>query len=166
LRKVSSIICDVTQCSPVNGSRRFGGNYCPHLKRQQINKQETTFLLGAYFTLVYCLAYCSTLKMKAILSTENFVDFLRTTWRCVPEAKTLSSHCWENLRSNVLQEEFLYFVGFEILTAVLMDTSSFWVTTPCGLLKVDRCFGRTYRLHLQGCRISCLLQAGVCLAYS
>jgi hypothetical protein len=30
----------------------------------------------------------------------------------------------------------------------------FWNTTPCSPLKVNRCFGGKYRLHLQGRRIS------------
>jgi hypothetical protein len=41
------------------------------------------------------------------------------------------------------------YVGFEILTAVVM-TSLFWDTTLCSRLKVNQCFGETYRLHLQG----------------
>jgi hypothetical protein len=42
------------------------------------------------------------------------------------------------------------FVGFEVLTAVVMKSSVFWDITPCSPLKVNRCFGGTYRIHLQG----------------
>jgi hypothetical protein len=45
-------------------------------------------------------------------------------------------------------------VGFEVLTAVVMKSSIFWDITPCSLLKVNRSFGGTYRLHLQGWKIS------------
>jgi hypothetical protein len=41
-------------------------------------------------------------------------------------------------------------VGFQILTAVFMKSSIFWDITPCTPLKVNRRFGGTYRLHLQG----------------
>jgi hypothetical protein len=44
-------------------------------------------------------------------------------------------------------------VGFEVLTAVVMKSTNFWDISPCSPLKVNRRFGRTYRLHLQG-RIS------------
>jgi hypothetical protein len=46
------------------------------------------------------------------------------------------------------------FVGFEVLTPVVMKSTVFRDTTLCGPLKVDRRFERTYRLHLQGRRIS------------
>jgi hypothetical protein len=45
-------------------------------------------------------------------------------------------------------------VGFEVLTAVFMKSSTFWDVTPCSLLKVNWCFGRICCLHLQGRKIS------------
>jgi hypothetical protein len=45
-------------------------------------------------------------------------------------------------------------VGFEVLTAGLMKSTIFWDITPCSSLKVNRRFGRTYRLHLYGRKIS------------
>jgi hypothetical protein len=44
-------------------------------------------------------------------------------------------------------------VEFEVLTAAVMKSTIFCDITPCSPLKVNRCFGGTYRLHLQG-RIS------------
>jgi hypothetical protein len=44
-------------------------------------------------------------------------------------------------------------VGFEVITAVVIKSSSFWDITPCSPLKVNRHFGGTCRLHLQGGRI-------------
>jgi hypothetical protein len=35
-----------------------------------------------------------------------------------------------------------------------MESSIFWDILPCTLLKANRRFGRTYRLHLQGRRLS------------
>jgi hypothetical protein len=45
-------------------------------------------------------------------------------------------------------------VGFEVLTAVVKNSSTFLEITSCNPLKVNRRFGRTCRLHLQGRRIS------------
>jgi hypothetical protein len=45
-------------------------------------------------------------------------------------------------------------VGFEVLTAVAMKTVIFWNITECSPLKVNRRFGGTYCLLLQGRRIS------------
>jgi hypothetical protein len=45
-------------------------------------------------------------------------------------------------------------VGFEVPAAVVMKRSVFWDITPRSPLYVNRCFGGTCRLHLQGQRIS------------
>jgi hypothetical protein len=45
-------------------------------------------------------------------------------------------------------------LGFEVLTAVSMKSTIFWDITPRSPLNVNRRFGATYRLHLQGRRIS------------
>jgi hypothetical protein len=50
--------------------------------------------------------------------------------------------------------QVVIFVGFEVLTAVVMKSTIFWDITPCSPLKFNRRFGGTYRLHLQGRRIS------------
>jgi hypothetical protein len=44
------------------------------------------------------------------------------------------------------------FLGFELLTEVVMKNIFFWNMTPCFLLSYNRRFGGTYRLHLQGRR--------------
>jgi hypothetical protein len=45
-------------------------------------------------------------------------------------------------------------VGFQVLTAVVMKSSIFWDITPYSPLKVNRRFGVTGCLHLQGRRIN------------
>jgi hypothetical protein len=40
------------------------------------------------------------------------------------------------------------YVGFEVLTAVIMKSIIFWDMTPCSPLSFNRRFGETYRLHL------------------
>jgi hypothetical protein len=44
-------------------------------------------------------------------------------------------------------------LGFEVLTAVVMKSATFWDITLCSKLEVNRHFRGTYRLHLRG-RIS------------
>jgi hypothetical protein len=46
-----AIFWDITQCTPLKVSRRFGGTYHLHIPRD--------------FTLVSCSVYSSTLKMEA-----------------------------------------------------------------------------------------------------
>jgi hypothetical protein len=52
------------------------------------------------------------------------------------------------------RESLLFYIGFEVLTAVAMKSIIFWDITPCSPLKVNRLLGGSYRLHLQGRRIS------------
>jgi hypothetical protein len=37
---------------------------------------------------------------------------------------------------------------FDVLTAAVMESTVIWDITPCSPLKVNRRFGRTYRLHV------------------
>jgi hypothetical protein len=46
------------------------------------------------------------------------------------------------------------YIEFQVLTAVVMKNTIFWGMTPCSPLSANRRFGRTYRFHLQGQRIS------------
>jgi hypothetical protein len=45
------------------------------------------------------------------------------------------------------------FTGFEVLTAMVTESSFLWVITPCNSLKVNQRFGGTCSFHLQGRRI-------------
>jgi hypothetical protein len=46
------------------------------------------------------------------------------------------------------------YVGFEVLTAVVMKSTIFWDMTPCSPVNFNRRFGGTNPHHLQGRRIS------------
>jgi hypothetical protein len=46
------------------------------------------------------------------------------------------------------------YVGFEVLTAVIVKSTIFWDITPCTPLKINGRIRGTYLLHLQGRRIS------------
>jgi hypothetical protein len=45
-------------------------------------------------------------------------------------------------------------VGFEVLTPMVMKSSVVWDITPCSPVKVNERSAGTWRLHLQGPRIS------------
>jgi hypothetical protein len=51
----------------------------------------------ACFMVVPCLAYSLTLKMEATCFSDMSVDFQWTTWRYIPDDRTLHNHCSENL---------------------------------------------------------------------
>jgi len=40
--------------------------------------------------------------------------------------------------------------GFDVLTVILVKVELFGDVTPCWLVNSYLCFGRAYRLHLQG----------------
>jgi hypothetical protein len=58
----------------------------------------------------------------------------------------------ENILNHTLQNSQK--LRFEVLTAVVMNSSIFWDVMLCSWLKVSRRFGGIYRLHLRGRRIS------------
>jgi hypothetical protein len=51
--------------------------------------EELLLRVPPAFTLVFCAAYSSALKMEAICSSETSVDIQRTTQRYIPEDSTL-----------------------------------------------------------------------------
>jgi hypothetical protein len=62
---------------------------------------------------------------------------------------------------------FLYFVGFEILTATVMKCSAFWILTLCSQLKFNRGSGKKLSSPSSGLKSKsfacCLFQAGISL---
>jgi hypothetical protein len=71
----STIFWGVTPCSLLKVSWRFGGTYRLHLQGE------------------------SSWQAEAICSSETSVDFHQTTWRYIPEDRTLHNHRCENLKS-------------------------------------------------------------------
>jgi hypothetical protein len=45
-------------------------------------------------------------------------------------------------------------VGFEVIIGMVVKSIILWDTTPCSLVNVNRLFGGTCRLHLQGWKVS------------
>jgi hypothetical protein len=54
----------------------------------------------------------------------------------------------------IFQRYWTKTVGFEVLTALVMKSTIFWDIRPCSPLSVNRRIGGTYRLYLQGRKIS------------
>jgi hypothetical protein len=75
--------------------------------------------------------------------SPNVVKRLPEYTASFPENSNLYSHRYQNLKSNRVC------IYNEDLTAVVMKTIIFWDITPCSSLSVNRCFGGTYRPHLQ-----------------
>jgi hypothetical protein len=66
-------------------------------------------LLVSCFTLAsYLISYFSTLKVETIYFSETSVHFHRTTWRCIPEYRTLHRHRCKNLISKLCKLMFYF----------------------------------------------------------
>jgi hypothetical protein len=63
---------------------------------------------------------------------------------------TTMSTCMFQLQINLMNFDEIWYLGFEVLTSVVMKISIFWDIAPCSPLKVNRCFGGTCFLRIQG----------------
>jgi hypothetical protein len=89
-----------------------------------------------------------------------FHHYVITCW--VLYSYLTSSHCFTTTLVICIKEQqmtgvlyypiskWLFLLGFEVLTAVVMKSTIFWDITPCSLLIVNQHFRGTFRLHLQG----------------
>jgi hypothetical protein len=77
----------------------FHLNYC--LTGCDIMWQAISLQFVSCLLLIACLAYCSTLKMESVFSSETSLNFYRTTRRHVPWDGTLHSYRCESLISNI-----------------------------------------------------------------
>jgi hypothetical protein len=97
----STIVRDITPCSPLKVNRRFGGTYRLHLQGRKLSQPRNQLCLPHDFTLFSCSFYSSALKMEAMCSSETSVGFQQTTRRYIPEDNILHNHRCENLKSYV-----------------------------------------------------------------
>jgi hypothetical protein len=84
--------------------------------------------------------FSSFLKMEAVGSSEILVMIYQTACCHTTEDSNLTA---------VGTSNFTCFVGFDVLTALVMKSSIFW-DMACSLLKVNHHFRETCRFHLQG----------------
>jgi hypothetical protein len=102
----STIFWNITPCSPLKLTRRFGVTYRVHIQGRRINQRESRW----QFTLVTCSAYFSTLKMEAICSSKASVDTQQTT-----EDGTLHNHRCEHLKSYTVKLRFCIAIAFTLV---------------------------------------------------
>jgi hypothetical protein len=91
----SSVLWNITPCSPLKVNRPFGRTYRLHLPVENKTSKKPAF------TLVSCSSYSSTLNMKAVCSSETSVDFQRTTQHCIPEDSILYDDRCENIKFHI-----------------------------------------------------------------
>jgi hypothetical protein len=87
----SYVFWDITTYSPLKVNERFRAICCLHFQREA--------LLATCFVLLFCFAYSSTLKIEVTCSSETSVYLQRTTWRHIPEDRTIHNHRCENFKS-------------------------------------------------------------------
>jgi hypothetical protein len=103
-----------------------------------------------------CVLQCYYIEHRMMdkVQKPNNSECIELAWnRC--KDRSLSELTWVLHKGR----NFLYrlnnydLVEFEVLTAVVMKITVFWDITPCSPLKVNRRFGGTFHLNVQG-RIS------------
>jgi hypothetical protein len=91
------------------------------------------------------------------LSITHRLQFLFTSLRPPVNIRTLLQTAYGTCHPLFCTNPmFFTVVWFEVLTAVVIKSSILWDITPSSPLEVNRRFGGTCRLHLQGWRISLL----------
>jgi hypothetical protein len=104
----SSVAWSITPCRPLKVNRRFGRTYRLHHHGRRIkqarNPHQTNrrSLLATFFIPIYCLAYFSTMMMKATCSSETSVASQLATQRYIPKDRCLLNNGCENLRSFIV----------------------------------------------------------------
>jgi hypothetical protein len=111
----SSFSWNIMPCSPFKVNRYFGGTSRVRLQTWRISQARSQYKIGskkgtvACVVLVSCLVYSLTLKMQATRSSDNGVEFQRTTLHHTPEDRNLrvwryhSDHLiWKNLLNIIL----------------------------------------------------------------
>jgi hypothetical protein len=88
IKTKGSIFWDVKPCNPLKVNRRFGGNMaCPSSRSKNKRNKKPVWKQVA------------TLKVETACSSETSVDFQRTTWRYIPEDRTIHNNWCENLKN-------------------------------------------------------------------
>jgi hypothetical protein len=87
-----------------------------YLVRWDRNSTKCLLEIRTCFKLVSCLAYSSTLKTEATFSSETSADFQWTSWRYIPEDRTIHNYRCETLKS--YSSVFVWMIAGSIESAV------------------------------------------------
>jgi hypothetical protein len=133
------------------------------------NKMESSYLCTYYYYYCVCEHFC--LSSYAFFPSGSFLVFhSRLILTFLPRVQVFLTflgnrdkfYCSWNSQfviftkrsvMPIIWEKSVY-LRFEVLTAMVMKRFVFWDITPCSPLKVNRRFGGTCRIHLQGRRIN------------
>jgi hypothetical protein len=136
---------------------QYGIHYREHIKvdtrhngDQLRRKNHFSFLKPFSFDSSQCQSTDYLLEEHIYQPANGARDLRSKIWPWVPRDSEPRITVLARASSNFRWES----VGFEVLTAVVKKSIIFWDITPCNPLKVNRRFGWTYCLHLQGRRIS------------
>jgi hypothetical protein len=94
------IIWDIMLCSLLNVNQRFRGTYCLHLQGWISGAR-----LPPAFTLVYCLAYSSTLNIAVICSSKMSSNFQQTTHHYISADSSLQLYTHSALRNSYIKSQ-------------------------------------------------------------
>jgi hypothetical protein len=100
---------------------------------------------------VYCLN-CKCVEISRKKSTNNFSLCLcnkncKNSFNIISKPLDWNGTTWNAYCS--IPYIYIEFIGFEVLTSVIMKNTVFWDMTPCSPVVVHRRFGRTYCMHFQ-----------------
>jgi hypothetical protein len=117
-------------------------------KKEQIDETMVCTLIFGYEPIVF--VECSPHQNK----TKKLLHFLWYDTENEKIGRGTQTARWSHKRPNKIKWGGIHtqtakYVGFEFFIAVVMKSIIIWDMTPCTLLSVNRCFGGTYRLHLQ-----------------
>jgi hypothetical protein len=90
----SSVFGDISLCIPLHVNLRFGGIYHLHPQCRTISQVKNQYEAGSKL----CLSFD---PEDGKYSSETSPDFQQTTWRYIPEDRTLHKHHCKNLKSYI-----------------------------------------------------------------
>jgi hypothetical protein len=100
-----------------------------------------------------------------LLKTPSVPSVHSAATQSLRESRSACIFTYSNMQSSFFQTNVLSYVRFEVLTAVVMKSSTFSDIKQCSPLKINRRLGGTCRLHLQNRRISLCLARFILLPW-
>jgi hypothetical protein len=102
--------------------------WCHVVWKKNYWHSESRPVSAAYFLLIICLAYSSTLNMETVYSSDALANFYRATRRHISEHSTLHSHRWEDLNSNIYSKRCMLCINYSGNGLLVLIICSSWRT--------------------------------------